>query len=56
LPAILGVRLLAGERGQRWLAGLRAYLDERLALLIPTLVLVVGVTLVVLGTVGGITD
>ena len=56
LPAILGVRLLAGKRGQRWLEGLRAYLDERLALLIPGLILGVGVALIVLGTVGVITD
>jgi hypothetical protein len=56
LPAILGIHLLARERGQRWLEGLRTYLDERLALLIPALVLVVGVALLVLGTVGSITN
>jgi cytochrome c biogenesis protein CcdA len=56
LPAILALRLLAGERGQRWLERLRAQLDQRLALLIPALVSVAAVVLIILGTVGAITD
>jgi cytochrome c biogenesis protein CcdA len=56
LPAILAVRLLARERGQRWLERLRAQLDQRLALLIPALVSVAAVVLIILGTVGAITD
>jgi cytochrome c biogenesis protein CcdA len=56
LPAILAVRLLAGEPGQRWLERLRAQLDQRLALLIPALVLIAAATLIVLGTIGAITD
>jgi cytochrome c biogenesis protein CcdA len=56
LPAILAVRLLAGERGQRWLEQLRTQLDQRLALLIPALVSVAAVVLIIVGTVGAITD
>ena len=56
LPAILAVRLLAGEPGQRWLERLRAQLDQRLALLIPALVLIAACTLIVLGAIGAITD
>jgi cytochrome c biogenesis protein CcdA len=56
LLAILGVRLLAGDRGERWLGRLRAGLDQRLAVLLPCLVLVAAVVLIVLGTVGVTTD
>jgi Sap-like sulfolipid-1-addressing protein len=56
LLAILGVRLLAGEGGQRWLARLRTAIDRRLASLIPALVLLVAAVLVVLGSIGMITD
>jgi len=52
LPMILAVRLLAGARGEQWLEGVRTYLDERLALLIPAVVVLVGVALIVLGTIG----
>ena len=56
LLAILAVRTLASERGRRALERLRAQLDERLATLVPLLVLLVGVVLSALGTVGVLTD
>jgi cytochrome c biogenesis protein CcdA len=56
LLAILGVRLLARESGQRWLERLRADLDKRLAMLLPGLALVAAVALIVLGAVGTVTD
>jgi cytochrome c biogenesis protein CcdA len=56
LLTILGVRLLARERGTRWLERIRADLDKRLAVLLPGLALAAGVVLIVLGTVGATTD
>jgi cytochrome c biogenesis protein CcdA len=52
LLAILGVRFLAGDRGQGFLQELRADLDARLAVLLPALVLIAAVVLIALGTVG----
>jgi cytochrome c biogenesis protein CcdA len=56
LLGILGVRLLAGDRGERWLGRLRGGLDQWLAVLLPGLVLVAAVVLIVVGTVGVTTD
>ena len=56
LLAVLGVRMLARKRGQRWLERVRADLDKRLAVLLPGLALVAAVVLIVLGTVGAIKD
>jgi cytochrome c biogenesis protein CcdA len=56
LVAILAIRLLAGPPGQRALARLRDRLDRQLARLIPGLVGLAGVALVILGTVGVVTD
>lgn len=52
LLAILGIRLLARDRGQRWLERLRADLGERLAVVLPGVVLLAAVVLVALGAAG----
>ena len=56
LLAIMIVRSLTGEHGRGRLERLRAGLDARLAVLIPSLVLAAAVTLAVLGMVGMIKD
>jgi cytochrome c biogenesis protein CcdA len=56
LLAILAIRLLARERGIRWLERLRADLDKRLAVLLPGLVLVAAIILVALGAIGASAD
>jgi cytochrome c biogenesis protein CcdA len=56
LLAILAIRLLARERGIRWLERLRADLDKRLAVVLPALVLVAAIILVALGAIGASSD
>ena len=53
---ILGIRALANERGLRLLERVRATLDEKLATIIPVLVLVVALILLALGAVGVVRD
>jgi cytochrome c biogenesis protein CcdA len=55
LLAILAARSLAGAQAQLRLESLRAAIDRRLALLVPTLVLLVAVALFALGA-GGVLD
>ena len=56
LLAIMIVRSLSGENGREWLERLRAGLDARLAVLLPSFVLAAAVALAALGTVGMIKD
>jgi cytochrome c biogenesis protein CcdA len=56
LLAIVIVRSLTGENGREWLERLRAGLDARLGVLLPSFVLAAAVALAALGTVGMIKD
>ncbi len=56
LLAILIVRSLTGDNGREWLERLRAGLDARLAVLLPSFVLAAAIALAALGTVGMIKD
>ncbi len=56
LLAILVARAVAGDRATRWLERLRASLDERLAILMPALVLLVSIALLGTGGYGILTD
>ncbi len=55
LVGVLGLRALAGSRGRQWLARLRGGLEERLAVLLPCLVLLAAAVLILLGTYGATT-
>jgi cytochrome c biogenesis protein CcdA len=50
--ALLGLRMLAGERSRAWLFRLRGRVDAWLATLAPALVAIVGAALVAIGAVG----
>jgi hypothetical protein len=52
LLAIVGLRALAGTRGERLLAALRARLHRYAAILIPALVLLVAGALIAIGAIG----
>ena len=56
LLAILTVRSLSGENGRQWLERLRARLNARLAVLLPSFVRAAAVALTALGAIGAIKD
>jgi hypothetical protein len=56
LLAILLLRCFAPDAGRRWLQGLRAGLDARMAVLLPSFVFIAAIALAALGTTGVITD
>jgi cytochrome c biogenesis protein CcdA len=56
LLAILGLRILAGERARLFLERARANIDRWLATLVPGLVLLIGLALIAIGAYGLLTD
>jgi cytochrome c biogenesis protein CcdA len=52
VAAMLGLRMLAGERSAAWLARVRAHVDRWLATLAPGLVALAGLALIAVGTIG----